>query len=76
MRARGRVSPEWGVDSGGTYHRAIFEREVVGELVTEIGGDGVVARERAVIGGSRGEHDVGAELHIAVIGGEKDGIAS
>ena len=45
-----------------TDHGAVFEREVVRELVAEVGGDGVVPREGAVVRGRGGEDDLRAEL--------------
>ena len=50
-----------GSDSG-THHCAILEREVVRELVAEVGGNGVVACEGTVVRGRCGEDHIRAEL--------------
>ena len=46
----------------GTHHCAILEREVVRELVAEVGGNGVVACEGTVVRGRCGEDHIRAEL--------------
>src|SRR5258706_5318882 len=51
-------------DCEGLDHRTVFKREVVGELVCEVGGDAVVAGESTIIRRSCGENDIRAELGI------------
>lgn len=46
------------------HHCTVFEREVVGELVREVGRDAVVAAEGPIIRRSGGENDIGAELEM------------
>lgn len=51
-----RISP--------VHHCTILKSEIVGKLVTEVSGDGVVPRKGTVVRGRSREDDVWAELEV------------
>ena len=54
-------------DGGGFDQGALLQAHVLGELVAVVLGEGVVPRQRAVVGGRGGEGHVRAEVVLAVL---------